>query len=192
MDKDSLFYDDVYKQGGHNQMYHKHYKQSIYYPIWTKTIDLLDETANAEIIDIGCGVGQFANLLFDHGFLQYKGLDFSTEAIAVAKEVNPTFEEKFVVDNAYTTNVFSEPYNVVILFEVLEHLAGDIEVIDKIRTGTNVLLSVPNFDSVSHVRYFKSEQEIRERYSKLLDIKNIHTFKISAQNKIFLCECMKK
>lgn len=182
-EKNKNFYDEVYKKGG---MYSKHYQASPYFKVWKKSIDLIKEIKNPNILEIGCGVGQFANMLFDQGFKEYRGFDYSDEAIKIAKQTNPHDCKKFQVDNAYNSKIFQENYNTVIIFEVLEHLKEDFLVLNKVKSGVNVLFSVPNFDSASHVRYFKDKNDIIQRYSEIVDIKDIYGFHISSRNIIFL------
>jgi 2-polyprenyl-3-methyl-5-hydroxy-6-metoxy-1,4-benzoquinol methylase len=182
-EKNKDFYDEVYKKGG---MYAKHYQASPYYKIWKKSIDLLKEIKNPDILEIGCGVGQFANMLFDQGFKDYKGFDYSDEAIKLAQQTNPQEREKFHVDSAYTSTIFRENYNTVIIFEVLEHLKEDMLVLNKIKSGVNVIFSVPNFDSASHVRYFKDKNEIVQRYNEIVEIQDVYGYPISSRNVIYL------
>lgn len=185
-EKNKNFYDEAYQKGGHNNMYAKHYQKSPYFDVWKKAISLMKDIQNPKILEIGCGGGQFANMLLDQGFHQYKGFDFSDGAIKLAKETNPNEHEKFFVDDAYTSSIYQESYNIVITFEVLEHLKEDINVLNKIKKDVHVFFSVPNFDSASHVRYFQNKMEIIRRYHELIDIKNLYSFHVSSQNIIYL------
>ncbi|QOY34207.1 class I SAM-dependent methyltransferase [Anaerobacillus isosaccharinicus] len=187
MEKKEVFYETVYKSGGSRAIYHKHYSKSIYLPIWEKALRTILEKGNPFILEVGCGPGQFANLLFDHGLENYRGFDFSSTAIKLAKQTNAKYQTRFSVDNAYTTSLFTKlPYNTAVLFEVLEHLQEDLKVLNDLINGTMILFSVPNFNSQSHVRYFLTQDEVRKRYEKIIDIDEIHTFPISSKNKIFL------
>ena len=82
-------YDKAYRSGGAGGSYHKHYTQSFYYPSWLSIrpyfVLLNRDTA---ILDIGCGVGQFANFLFDQGFVITKGWIFQGKRFASPR--NPT------------------------------------------------------------------------------------------------------
>jgi 2-polyprenyl-3-methyl-5-hydroxy-6-metoxy-1,4-benzoquinol methylase len=188
MEKNVHFYNQAYLQGG---IYHMHYTDSPYYAIWMRALEIIREINNPEIIEIGCGSGQFANLLFDHGIDQYRGIDFSEEAIRLAKRTNDRFADKFSVDNAYTSQIFQSRYNTVILFEVLEHLLEDITVINRARAGSKVFFSVPNFDSESHVRFFRHQNDIVNRYGDFLKIDDIFSFRISKRNALFLVNSIK-
>lgn len=182
----SDMYDEIYKVGGYNKAYFKHYSETLYINIWNKALQFIKGIESPKIIDIGCGPGQFANLLFDNNIFDYKGIDYSKEAIKIAKTLNSTLSSNFYIDNAYTSSIFMEEYNIVTLFEVLEHMDEDIKIINRIKKGAVVLFSVPNYMSKGHVRYFSSKDEISNRYNSTVDIKEIHEFYITETNIIYL------
>lgn len=164
-------YDELYLTGGAGKSYHKNYKQSVYYGTWKQILSYFTFlNRDISIIDIGCGAGQFANMLFDQGFCQYKGLDFSEKAISIAKKMNPEFADRFMVGDAFHSTIFDTDYELVILFEILEHLSGDLELLEKIKPGKKVLFSVPNFPDRNHVRYFSSIEQVTARYGKIVNI----------------------
>lgn len=182
----SYIYDQIYKTGGYNQAYFKHYSETPYIDMWNKALEIIIGLDNPKIIDIGCGPGQFANLLFDNGITDYKGIDFSREAIQLAKDRNINFSNLFTIDDIYTTNIFNDSYNTAILFEVLEHVEDDLSILNRIKSKTKILLSVPNFHSKNHVRFFKNATEIVNRYNNIIEIEDIYTFNINSINKLFL------
>lgn len=179
-------YNELYVRGGAGKSYHKHYKESFYYPSWKyamKYLLLLDR--NTEIFEIACGVGQFANFLFDTGFKNYKGFDFAAEGVKIAKESNPEHQDKFFVADAFETPEVAEKHDLVICFEMLEHINKDLELLSRIPSGTKLLLSVPNFDDPNHVRYFLSEQEVYDRYSKVVNIFDISRYALNKVNCLY-------
>ncbi|WP_187442133.1 class I SAM-dependent methyltransferase [Sutcliffiella horikoshii] len=194
MEKKQEFYDEVYLKGGSGGNYHKHYSESIYFPIWKKAVEQLrSRVSTPNILDLGCGVGQFANYLFDEGFYLYRGIDFSKEGILLAQKVNDKYRNYFRCENLYDTNYLrTGNYNVVFMLEVLEHLDKDIEIIHKIKRNAKVYFSVPNFNSQGHVRVFKNEKAILDRYKDYFIFDNIFTFNLGKSNKIFLCESTRR
>lgn len=127
--------------------------------------------SDLKIIEIGCGSGQFAGMLFDNGYINYIGYDFSAVAIDLAKKRNPEFCGNFLVQDIREVN-FSDPFNtgLYVCFEVLEHLKDDIGILKSLPQGSTLLFSVPNFDSFNHVRKFNGLKDIVERYGDCIDI----------------------
>lgn len=183
---ESKLYDDIYKSGGSGEAYFKHYSETPYVEIWSKAAQLIKRISNPKIIDIGCGPGQFGNLLFDFGIFDYKGIDYSREAIKMAKIRNDKFRERFCIDNAFTSKIYEEEYNVVTLFEVLEHINDDFTMLSNIRKGSIVIFSVPNYNSRGHVRIFKSKEDVYHRYSNTIQISDAYEMEIEDTKKIYL------
>ena len=52
--------------------------------------------------------------------------------------------------------------------EFLEHVEEDLMVLDRIRAGTYVLATVPNFPADGHVRHFQDEAQVKARYEALI------------------------
>ena len=58
-------------------------------------------------------------MLFDNGYSNYIGFDFSAEAIMLAKKNNPQYADRFFVDDAFETELLKKPYDLVLYFEAL-------------------------------------------------------------------------
>lgn len=173
------YYDASYVEGGHDGNYHKHYKESIYYDSWKSAIKyLLLLNRDVKILEIGCGVGQFANMLFDEGFTNYLGFDFSEEAVKYAKYNNFKDKDKFFVEDAFVTPKVQENYDLIICFEVLEHIKRDLDLLNRINPGTKLLLSVPNFDAPTHFRVFSTVEQVYKRYSAVMNIFDINKVRL--------------
>ena len=182
----SSLYDDSYKLGGAGDNYHKPYRQSFYYPSWQLAMScLLPLDRDTSILEIGCGPGQVAKMLFDNGFTNYIGFDNAAEGVALAKQNNPERANQFVVGDAFQTDLMEKEYGLVICFEVLEHVQNDLTLLQRIRPGTRVLLSVPNFNDPYHVRYFKNKDEVWERYSQVVRISDISVSMLTQTNCLY-------
>jgi SAM-dependent methyltransferase len=159
------YYDEVFRAANH---WRRHYTKSHYYPLWTIIADRIQRAGINSIIDIGCGPGQVANLLRDKGVSKYLGVDFSPARVEQAREVCPDYD--FVVADVFETDLLETyTYDCALIMEFLEHVENDLEVLKRIKAGTFMLATVPNFPARRHVRYFNSVDEVRKRYKQCLE-----------------------
>jgi len=167
-EKEASYYDNIFQS---DPMFNVDYKDSVYYVHWTQVIKFLGRNYDAKILEIGCGTGQLAEYIRDEGFTNYLGFDFSTLAIKKARERVNSYN--FFVGNALEVGPFERNFDIVICLEVLEHVTEDLQVLRNIPIGKSIIFSIPNFNAESHVRWFVTERQIKKRYYKLLDIKQI-------------------
>ena len=154
------FYDETFLADDH---WREHYTRSRYYPLWTVVADRLRRQGTGSILDIGCGPGQVACVVRDLGIEHYLGIDFSPAHIEHARNACPDY--RFTQTDAFKTELFdSHEYDTVLCMAFLEHVDRDTEVLDRIRPGTFVLATVPNFPAYGHVRHFTDVEEVRRRY----------------------------
>lgn len=154
--------------------YIKHYKESFYYPVWQNIVRYVRQVEKPKILEIGCGAGQLAHLLYDEGFKDYKGIDIDTEMIEIAKNNSP---QSFVLADIRNKEIYPADYNTVIATEVLEHLENDLEIFKNIKKGINFLFSIPSFKCDGHLRWFNSAPEILLYYFDYLHIKELRRLK---------------
>ena len=158
-EKKSKFYDKIYAS---SKVYLKKWDEiPMYHEIWRTSIEVLKENNKNSLLDIGCGCGHFGEACKKFN-LNYKGIDFSKVAISKCKEKLPEFEFECV-------NVFDYHYedevDAYVSHEFLEHVEEDLSVIKQLSSGKLFIFSVPNFDATNHVRWFTSEEEVKDRYS---------------------------
>ena len=167
------WYDNAYAK---SQSYHSHYSQSCYYFSWTVIADRLLRAGKPRVLEIGCGPGQMAAMLYDQGITEYVGLDFSPTAIKMATRNVPSF--RFVVDDARNSKIYEEfDYDIVVCTEVLEHIEDDLIVVSRFLPDTRCICTVPNFPYDSHVRHFKNAGEVQRRYSIFFHQLEVRTLK---------------
>ena len=103
-----IFYDNVYRTGGHQKNYFKDGENTTYIKVWNVLIEELKGKKNLNIVDLGCGNGQLSRLLEKRkvNINSYLGLDFSPVAINYANEKNTFEHHKFQIDdfNVYGKN----------------------------------------------------------------------------------------
>ncbi len=165
----AVTYEEMYEAEG---TYDRPYRKSHYYPMFQACLDEVRRMGGRQVIDVGCGSGSFAHLVFDQTELNYNGFDFSKMAILKAKE-RTNRPEAFRVANAIEPDSYPKNYDTIVCTEVLEHIELDREVIELWRPGVACICSVPNFYFETHVRYFLKEEEVRARYGELIQIERI-------------------
>lgn len=171
----SPYYDAIYSK---SEEYKKHWKESRYLKLWQAVKEQLN--IDYKVIDIGCGPGQFANMLAETGFGNYLGIDFSKQAIKQAREINKLHLEKFRFEclDIYKYDFFSEKDAQFVIMETMEHIEKDVEFLVSLKThnqGKKVIITVPTFDDPSHVRYYKTAKEWKARFDSFIDIKETKT-----------------
>ena len=179
--KGAEWYDSAYEN---TVAYRQHYSKSSYYFLWAVVADRITRSGARQIVDLGCGPGQFASLLYDKGIRSYRGVDFSSKCIAMAKHRCPFFD--FAIADLSDAGMLRDlPYDTIVSLEFLEHVPFDLEVIGNVRRGTKVFATVPNFPYVSHVRHFTSEADVRLRYGRFFSDLTVDAFLENPEGKTF-------
>lgn len=177
MKQPASWYDSVYKEA---EAYQTSYKNSLYLPIWAKILAGMREQGHIDILDLGCGPGQFAAFLHDNKISSYLGVDFSSVALDMARslQLGPSFRFKQQDVTTADLAALSElPITCVVATEFLEHIEDDLSVLRRLPSLKRFYGSVPNFPYVSHVRHFKNEEAVYDRYSKELYDCTVETVK---------------
>lgn len=171
IEQQSEYYDKIYLE---KKEYRVSYEESPYYLLWQKVIDLIPGTHAHEIVELGCGTGQFARMLRDRGmFNHYTGYDFSDTAIQMATDLNPFEQMRFrPID---ITGHLPDRNALYIALETLEH-CKDYKVIENIGLGKEIIFTVPDFSDPAHIRYFKDVNDVVRRYDNVLQFSFIEKF----------------
>ena len=143
---------------------------SPYYRLFRAAAGAIDGRRVRRILEVGCGSGTLAGILIDRGFA-YRGFDYSRTAVEKALRRNPNAD--FQWGDATTEAPYAEPYDGIVCCEVLEHIDRDLDVVGQWRNGCEVVCSVPNYDHPTHVRFFRDENEVLERYGRLIKIETV-------------------
>lgn len=179
----SHYSDLIYSQ---SEEYRKPPAESVYYRSWQEIAARLGKNELKRVVDIGCGPGQFCEFLIQTmPGIHYTGLDFSAVAVAQAAARCPSahFLKSDVLREDHLTQL---GYDAVVASEVLEHIERDIDLIKRVTAGTYFVGSVPNFDSLGHVRFFTSMDAARDRYEPLLEDFSISSVDLKGSSKLFI------
>lgn len=112
------------------------------------------------VLDIGCGEGRLVRFLKETSYCTYKGIDFSANRIATAKDEHLGWN--FEVADALEYDM--DGFDIYVMLEFLEHVDEDVRVISSIPPGRRVILSVPNTFDTEHVRCFPGTEAVVARY----------------------------
>lgn len=162
-------YDEVFEASGLDSAYSLPYDLSPYYPMYKKVLHYLNKYKAFDVLEVGCGTGAFAKMLSEKTKIKYRGFDFSDVAITKASHLLGQ-PELFTIGDATQTSSYPTSYETIVCTEVLEHLDDDLSVIDNWKAGALCICSVPNYDSVYHTRFFKTKNEVINRYSPKIEI----------------------
>jgi 2-polyprenyl-3-methyl-5-hydroxy-6-metoxy-1,4-benzoquinol methylase len=136
---------------GDQSFYEKFQKFPWYYPTTKNEFEFAAShiKSNDKVLEIGSGKGAFAQFLKSN---QYTGLEFSENAIAIAKSngilvLNESIESHSNQHNSY--------YDTVCTFQVLEHVKDThgflMSSVNSLKKGGTLILSVPSYDSFSRL-----------------------------------------
>jgi len=146
MNNDVLFAPGSREQGA--EYYDNIFKRDTTFERYDEIHDRIVELVGTDkVVDAGCGNGRLLNRLGPDSI----GFDFSEEGV---KQAGP----KASFGNVYDYN-YPAGYGVV-MTEVIEHV-DDIKAIERIPTGTKVILTAPSFVDPSHVRFYTKKSFLR-------------------------------
>lgn len=156
VEKPHAYYDEVYTEGV--DLVHMQ-------PIYESIVALLKgfRSIKPQVLEIGCGTGILGKMIMDAGF-RYRGFDFSAVAIRKCPHEIRAFVTR---RNAYHTAPYRVGHNVVVAVEVMEHLR-DLEVVERISSGSYCIFTLPNFTDEAHLRVYPDSKEIKRYYKGLI------------------------
>ena len=162
---------------------------SPYRPLYRKVCELLRQQGMRAVLEVGCGSGVLAEMLIADG-VDYQGFDFSPVGVEKARSRNPG--ARLFVGDATEPASYRASYDGIVCCEVLEHIDGDLTAIGHWKSGTRCVCSVPNFDYEGHVRFFRSEEEVAQRYGGLIDIGHVERITGSASANLTWAEYFRR
>lgn len=136
------------------------------------------------ILDLGCGYGGFVWALKERGYTQVSGVDVSADQVAAAHSMGLTEIREDDLFHALRS-AREESFDVVILFDVLEHQVKDDvlpwldEIFRVLRPGGRLIVHVPNGDSIfsGRMRYADITHEIAFTAQSMKQIGRLCGFK---------------
>lgn len=121
-----------------------------------------------QIVELGCNDGNFAALMKRQGHINnYVGIDIQPEKVKKAKEKFPKM--KFIVCDILQNLELLDSATAFVSFQSLEHIQDDLIILERLKPGCKVIVSVPNSEYKGHIRWFELDGW-EERFSKFVDI----------------------
>lgn len=119
-----------------------------------KTLEILDKNKEGLLLDVGCSHGAFDFELARRGYTVI-GVDINKESIGVGNKIknvlrlkNMTFRHMDILSNDF----HEKRFDVIIMFEALEHIKDDVRVIKELcrilKDDGLLLISVPYAEDV--------------------------------------------
>jgi O-antigen chain-terminating methyltransferase len=99
-------------------------------------------------LDVGCGRGEFLELLKENSYEKVKGIDINRVMVAKSKELGLNVEEVDVIE--YLSNLQDESLSVITGFHIIEHLSFEVlmklfeESYRVLKKGGMVIFETPN------------------------------------------------
>jgi len=111
---------------------------------WNFWADFCRKHSSGKLLDVGCAYGHF--LRKAEKYFETYGTDISKHAINTAKTTAP--ETRFFIQDAEKLNFDDDFFNIITLFDILEHLENPEKCLNKCRKIAKnkalVIISVPN------------------------------------------------
>jgi 2-polyprenyl-3-methyl-5-hydroxy-6-metoxy-1,4-benzoquinol methylase len=108
---------------------------------------MAETSSKPKLLDIGCGAGKIAYELSDN--FDVVGVDNIKISIDTSKSINKGNNAKFFLRKAEKLNFRGQKFDVIIAFDVLEHIEDDTKALERwrglLKKGGTLLVSVPAF-----------------------------------------------
>ena len=155
----ATYYDRIFQEPSSH--YAKPAAETPWFGIWRWIAEQVGEADR--VLELGCGPGHLGAIL---SCAEYLGIDFSHAACAqaVARHGRPVLCAALPEALRW---IDRESYDVVVACEFLEHIERDVDCLLPIR-GERLIITLPKFDEMSHVRHFRTKDEAVDRYGQAL------------------------
>ena len=123
------------------------------------------------VLDLGCGSGEFLEVLASMGFLSLTGVDSSKEQLIAAGQTRRLIVEADIA--AFLEQSAVNAVDVILLLDVLEHFTRDEAIFilrsanRHLRPGGHLILQLPNGDSPFSAAVFASDLTHETLYTSI-------------------------
>jgi len=131
-------------------------------------------------VEVGCNTGAHTAPFFSKTPDRYIGIDNQKSKIKIAEENYPQLTFVCVDCLSSKGEAIIQTADIFIAFQTLEHIGTprgdeDLQVLSWLRKGAKVIISVPNFPAVRHVRFYPHGVWTK-RFQKVLNIEELNLY----------------
>ena len=116
------YYEENLSQSDSQQLDPKRFAQTARKYRWNYRRFLRGVAADAAVLDMGCGVGQFMFYLAQDGYRNLVGIDISADTIQRAKRMQPALDFRHVPSGEAFLSEHPAHFDLIVLNDVLEHI----------------------------------------------------------------------
>jgi len=168
-------------------------QRTSFYEYVIKTLSVrLVFTAKKDVIDVGCGTGDFLRILGDsYPDLIMSGLDYSSASIERCKNAMPN--SKFYIGNIFDLSGIQDTFDVVFCMGVIEHIEFPEKAVENLKHITKkdglIIITIPNGEIdnwIGHINFWS-----RLEFSSFLSNANLTLIDSSIFEEyymIFICK----
>lgn len=142
----------------------------------------MEKGKGRKVLEIGCSIGAVSSILTERGF-DVTATDISEYAVRKAKKLTPG--AKFLVIDIQKKIPLKEKFDLIIAFEVVEHLdnpkLGIMHMIEVLKPGGKLVISTPyphpwNYNDPTHINLKKPSEWLQILRSEGLKKTRYHYF----------------
>lgn len=130
------------------------------------------KSKGSNILDVGCGDGVLANMLWNNGFQNITGIDVQDEAIYYAEEKTKHTNIVFIKSDVYKLS-FKKKFDILISTEVIEHLVDVENYLLQLKRFTKeggyIIISTPIKNTKFPVDPMHHQEWYKEDFKELLN-----------------------
>jgi len=108
--------------------------------------EFMANDSKTKLLEIGCGNGEFLKTIVEDKNIEITGSEIYVKGLSYAKKNLPDVN---FIQLDITKGVLGESYDMILAFDVLEHIANDIDAISNIKDMLtdrgNLVISVPQY-----------------------------------------------
>ena len=171
------FYDKIYKEGEEN--FFSKFKKGVDASETNETVLGLLDWRDRTVLDVGCGTGGLLREIAARGAKQVTGIDYSREAIEIARRQNTSSSASYIIGNVAESDL--DVHDVVLSCGTIEHSDDPSSFLgtlgDRCAADGAIIITCPHFINVRGFVWM-ALAELLEVPMSLTDLHFIHPWHV--------------